>query len=224
MNDQIGFGVILVSYQRKSKSSTQKNFSFVKSRYFCRNALLFAKLLLFSAICFGLGYLGRAIIGTLPAKDNAKSLHLCFSDPFFGCNNVTEWLLRLLLYATPALIGMLCLLLSLAFKDRQKALYTISYVLQGTVGFKLSALSAICESGDLPEIPPVALFIYQSTEIFLGLLFCIYTYRLTLCLSRGLTRKNCVPGTPHKFISFTARLLLWIFILILIRFGLISLF
>lgn len=205
-----------------SQQNKNKRF-FGGSVRFYRNASLFFGIFVPMIICFICGTLFRNVLPAPPFDVWRANLRLYLNTPFAGCTSLSEGALRILLYASPRLILSAVLLLASILGRGNRALRIIASAVSLVQGYRYSVLTAFLTETESMSASVLSCSLFLTTEVLLTLLLCIYAYRLALCISLGFPSRHPMPGTLRRLISFTARTVLWIFLLILFRIGVILL-
>lgn len=181
-----------------------------------RSAFTFSRFLVLSVLSFFSGIYVYRSFGSPFTELYAKRLIPLFSATFDGVLTPHEYVYRILFYASPFLVEAALLILSLIAKDKQRALFLLLGAVQFFQGLNNPIASKLLKSGLLHTASAFSVGICRLTTALISILLCIYAYRLSLCFSLGFPNRKPAPGTTLRFVSFTARLLLWIILLVLL--------
>lgn len=192
------------------------------SNCFFRKTFLFLRLAGISALLWGLGYLLGQIFCPSFSEEHINSLYRLLDSPFYGCSDWSVLFSRLFFCILPSLAVLGFLLCAFFAKQKQKALFTFYGITALIRGWGLAVFMQLLGGGILSELSIRIRGVFAVTAIAYACLYCVYTYRLLLCITLGFPKRSAVPGTFRRFFSYTIRLILWILILNLIRFGMIS--
>lgn len=194
------------------------------SKRFFRKPFLFLRLAGISVLLWGLGYLFGQIFCPQVSEAYVSSLHRLLDAPFYGCSDWSVLFSRLFFCILPSLAALVFLLCAFFAKQKQKALFAFYGITALMRGWCLAVFIQLFEGGILSELSARIRDIFAVTAIAYACLYCVYTYRLMLCITLGFPKRSAVPGTFRRFFSYTIRLILWILILNLIRYGMISIY
>lgn len=181
-----------------------------------RSAFAFSRFLVLSVLTYFSGICIYRSFGSPFTELYAKRLIPLFSATFGGVLTPHEYVYRILFYASPFLAEAALLILSLIAKNKQRALFLLLGAVQFFQGLNDPIASELLKSGLLYTASVFSVGICRLTTALISILLCVYAYRLSLCFSLGFPNRKPAPGTTLRFFSFTARLLLWIILLVLL--------
>lgn len=179
-----------------------------------KKALSFSRFFFLSILSFFGGICIYHTFGSPFKMIYTKRLLSFFTSPFDGLKTPYEYICRILFFAAPSFIIAAVLILSLTAKNKRRTLCSLLGTVQFFQGLHFPISTELWKNGLLPTTPSTVLYIFQLTTLIVSFLFCIYVYRLSLCISLGFPSRMPAPGTTMRFFSFTIRLLLWIILLI----------
>lgn len=188
-------------------------------RNFRRNAGVTAALALPSLVCLiASALLWRTADLKIPAF-YAHALARFLSSPFAGASGLRGGLLRIFFYALPSLLSAAALLLSvLSKRNPKRSLGRVLSALMILHGIRIASILS-CFSGGTAHGPSLPCTVHTALSILSAACLFLYAYRTALCILRGFPKKSATPGTFGRFVSFTARYLLWSLLLMLVQIG-----
>ena len=188
------------------------------SRHFGKQIKMFFSLVLPCFWIFTISICLFHVCGqALPLPRSDSMLFSCLEDPFYGCWKPSEKLVRVLLCASPSLLSMWILLLSMVTRQRRTVFRSSFFCI---FAVRVLGVYYLLHCFDESVGRSSSALIYLVTEFLMLAVLLLYAYRILLCFDCGFPGRS-VPGTASRFLSFTFRCFAWSILFVLIRIGLL---